>query len=287
MIRVAVEFNYSEVNYSSSCCGYPPSKTPPYPPVSLLPSPPHPPTISVSSEDRSFSSTLPVSPINNRQEVNQAAQAGEHGGRQVDLVRTGVLVLLQGAERVATRLVDHDTYGRQVEHGGGHVMRQVGGQPALPSQERDEVLLVQEGEEEKIEGEEPEEDCDEQDEVAGSFVFVGGDGDPQPGTEHNLQDPDDSQKTLEELQDILPHLRLGRLGWHLSPPPVTLGPFFPDRAGAFCQLQTAGGKDGQKKVEITGVGGRVCGPTMKPKVDKLRFFKKGTLCSFHSPGVLK
>lgn len=194
-----------------------------------------------------------------------------------------MLVLLQGAERVATRLVDHDTYGRQVEHGGGHVMRQVGGQPALPSQERDEVLLVQEGEEEKIEGEEPEEDCDEQDEVAGSFVFVGGDGDPQPGTEHNLQDPDDSQKTLEELQDILPHLRLRRLGWHLSPPPVTLGPFFPDRAGAFCQLQTAGGKDGQKKVEITGVGGRVCGPTMKPKVDKLRFLKKRNSLFFPQP----
>lgn len=217
----------------------------PYPPHSLLPSPP-----SVLSDDRVFSSTLPARSINNRQEVSQAAQAGEHGSCQVDLVQTEVLVLLQVAVRVAIRLVDHDTYGRQVEHGGGHVVRQVGGQPALPSQQRDEVLLVQQGEEEKGEGEEPEEDCDEQDKVDGSFVFVCGDGDPQPGSEHNLQDADNSPKTLEELLDILPHLRLRRLGWHLSPPPVTLGPFFPNRAGAFCQLQTAGGNEGQK-VEIT------------------------------------
>lgn len=225
----------------------PPSSTPPslvaiYPP-------------SVPSDDRLFPPTLPVRPINNRQEVGQAAQAGEHGGCQVDLVQTEVLVLLQVAVRVAIRLVDHDTYGRQVEHGGGHVVRQVGGQPALPSQQRDEVLLVQEGEEEKGEGEEPEEDRDEQDEVDGAFVFVGGDGDPQPGSEHDLQDPDDSQKTLEELQDILPHLRLGRLGWHLSPPPVTLGPVFPNRAGALCQLQTAGEKMGKEWKEPGGRSG--------------------------------
>lgn len=193
-----------------------------------------------------LASTLSAPSINNRQDESQAAQAGKHGGCQVDLVQTEVLVQLQVAVRVPIRLVDHHTYRRQVEHGGGHVVRQVGGQPALSSQQRDEVLLVQEGEEEKGEGEEPEEDSDEQDEVDGSFVFVSGDGDPQAGSEHYLQDPDDSQKTLEELQDILPHLRLGRLGWHLSPPPVTLCPSFPNRAGAFCQLQTAGEKTGKK-----------------------------------------
>lgn len=234
VIRVAVELNYSEVNYSSSCCG-------PHAPLPVAIAPP-----SVPSDDRLFSPTLPARSINNGQEVSQAAQAGEHGGRQVDLVHTGVLVLLQVAVRVAFGLVDHDPYGRQVERGGGHVVRQVGGQPALPSQQRDQVLLFQQGEEEQGEGEEPEEDRNEQDEVDGSFVFVCGDGDTQPGPKHNLQDPDDSQKTLEELKDILPHLRLGRLGWHLSPPPVTLGPFFPNRAGAFCQLQTAGEKMGEK-----------------------------------------
>lgn len=132
--------------------------------------------------------------MNNRQEVGQTAQAGKHGSRQVDLVKTEMLVLLQGAECVPIRLVDHHTYGRQVKHGGGHVVRQVGGQPALPSQQRDEILLVQEGEEEEAKGEEPKEYCHEQDEVDRSIVFVGGDGDPQPGTEHNLQDPNDSQK---------------------------------------------------------------------------------------------
>lgn len=119
-------------------------------------------------------------------------------------------------------------------------MRQVGGQPALPAQQGDEVLLVQEGEEEKGEGEEPEEDSDEQDEVDGSVILVRSDGDPQPGSKHYLQDPHNSQKTLEELRDMPPIRRLGTLGLHLSPSPVTLGPFFPNRAGAFCQLQTAG-----------------------------------------------
>lgn len=138
--------------------------------------------------------------------------------------------------------MDHDTYGRQVKHGGGHVVRQVGEQPAFPSQQRDEVLLVQQREEEEGEGEEPKENCHEQDEVDRSIIFVGGDGDPQPGAEHNLQDPDDSHKAFEELQGILLHLRLVRLGLHLFPPPVTIGPLFPDRAGAFCQLQTAGEK---------------------------------------------
>lgn len=227
MTRVA----YSEVNYSSSCYGY---QAPSLPVAITLPE--------VPSDDRLFSPTLPARSINNRQEVRQTAQAGKHGGRQVDLVKAEVRVLLQVAVGVAIRLVDHDAYGRQVERGGGHVVCQVGGQPAFPSQQRDEVLLVQEREEEEGEGEEPEEDGHEQDEVDRSLVFVGGDGDPQPGTERNLQDPDDSQKTFEELQDILLHLRLWRLGWHLSPPPVTVGPFFPDRAGAFCQLQTAGKK---------------------------------------------
>lgn len=222
-----------------------------------IPDPPSLPSLlpPVSSDDRLFSPTLPARPINNRQEVRQAAQAGEHGGRQVDLVQTVVLVQLQIAVRVALRLVDHDPYGRHVEHGGGHVVRQVGAQPALSAQQRHQVLFAQEGEEEKGEGEEPEEHCDEQDEVDGSLVLVSGDGDPQPGSEDDLQDPDDSQKTLEELLDILPHLRLRSLGWHLSPPPVTLAPFFPNRAGAFCQLQTAGEKMGTKWMEQIGRAG--------------------------------
>lgn len=141
---------------------------------------------------------------------------------------------------MAIRLVDHDPDGRQVKRGGGHVVRQVGAQPALPSQQRNQVLLAQEGQEEEGEGQEPEQDSHKQDEVNRSLVFVGGDGDPEAGAESDLQDPDDPQKTSEELHCIPPHLRLGRLGWHLSPPPVTVGPFFPDRAGASCQLQTAG-----------------------------------------------
>lgn len=204
--------------------------------ISVLSSPP-----TRLTNDCLLASTLSAASINNRQDVNHAAQAGKHGGCQVDLVQTVVRVQLEVAVRVAARLVDHDTDGRQVERGGGHVVRQVGGQPALSSQQRDEVLFVQEGEEEKCQGEEPEEDSDEQDKVDRSFVFVRGDGDPQPGSEHYLQDPDDSQKTPEELRDIPPHLRLGMLGWHLSPPPDNLGPSFPNRAGAFCQLQTAGG----------------------------------------------
>lgn len=199
-----------------------------------------------SSVDCLFSPALPAPPVNDRQEVSQAAQAGEHGGRQVHLVQAVVLVLVHGAVRVAIRLVDHDPDGRQVKRRGGHVVRQVGAQPALPSQERDQVLLTQEGQEEEGEGEEPEQDRHEQDEVNISLVFVGGDGDPEPGTEDNLQDPDDPQKAPEEPHDIPPHLRLGRLRWHLSPPPVTDGPFFPDRAGAFCQLQTAGKDSGMQ-----------------------------------------
>lgn len=199
----------------------------------------------VPSVDRLFSSTLPAPSINNRQEVNQAAEAGEHGGRQVDLIQTQVLVLLQVAKRVAIRLVDHDPDGRQVKRGGGHVVRQVCAQPTIPSKQRDQILLVQEGEEEEGEGEEPEEDRDEQDKVDGAIVLVGGDGDPKSGSEHYLQDPDDSQKTLEELQDIPSHLRrLRRFGWHLSPPPVTLGPFFPQTGRVLCASCKQLGKRG-------------------------------------------
>lgn len=237
VIRIAFELNYSEVNYSSSCCGYP-LRTP-SPHV-------HHPSL-VPSDHRLLSSTLPARPINNREEERQAAQAGEHGGRQVDLVQAGVLVVLQVAVRVAMRFMDHHADGRQVEHGSGHVVRQVGAQPALPAQQRHKVLLVQEGEEEKGEGEEPEQDSNKQDEVDGAFIFVSGDGDPEPGSKKNLQDPEDSQKALYELQDIPPHLRLWRLGWHLSPPPITLAPFLASRAGAFCQLQTAGEKMVTKK----------------------------------------
>lgn len=193
-------------------------------------------TSPVSSDDRLLAPTLPARPINNRQEVRQAAQAGEYGGRQVHLVQTRVLVLLQVAVRVAIGLVDHDTYGRHVEQGGGHVVRQVGAQPALPSQQRHQVLLVQKGEEEEGEGEEPEEDSDEEDEVNGALILVGGDGDPQAGSEHDLQDPDDSQKTPKELEDVLPHLRLGRFWWHLSSLLLRSlsGSFFqPEQGGCF------------------------------------------------------
>lgn len=169
------------------------------------------------SEERLLSPTLPASPINNRYEVRAAAQTGEHGGRQVDLVQTGVRVLFQVAVGVALRLVDHDSDRRKVEQRGGHVVRQVGGQPALPSQQRHQVLLVQEGEEEEGEREEPEQHRHEQDEVDGALVFVGSDGDPQPGSEDDLQDPGDSPKAADGLQDVLPHLGLGRLGGHLSP----------------------------------------------------------------------
>lgn len=201
-----------------------------------------PPSLSIpaSSVDCLFSPEPSAPSINDRQEVSHTAQAGKHGGRQVDLVQAVVLVLFQVAVRVAIRLVDHDPDGRQVKRGGGHVVRQVGAQPALPSQQRDQVLLAQEGHEEEGEGQEPEQDRHKQDEVNRSLVFVGGDGDPEPGAESDLQDPDDPQKTPEELHHIPPHLRLGMLGWHLSPPPVTVGSFFPDRAGASCQLQTAG-----------------------------------------------
>lgn len=103
-----------------------------------------------------------------------------------------MLVLVQVAEGLALRLVDHDSNGWQIKRGGGHVVRQVGAQPALSSQQRNQVLLVQQGYEEQGEGEEPEEDSDEQDEVDGPPVLVGSDCDPQPGSEHDLQDPGDS-----------------------------------------------------------------------------------------------
>lgn len=214
---------------------------------------PVPPSLSTpaSSVDCLFSPALPAPTINDRQEVGQTAQAGKHGGRQVDLVQAEMRVLIQVAVRVAIRLVDHDPDGRQVKRGGGHVVRQVGAQPTLPSQQRDQVLLAQEGQEKEGEGQEPKQDSHKQDEVNRSLVFVGGDGDPEPGTESDLQDPGDPQKTPEELHHIPPHLRLGRLGWHLSPPPVTVGPFFPDRAGASCQLQTAG-KDRCNKTKKSG-----------------------------------
>lgn len=132
-------------------------------------------------------------------------------------------------------------------------MRQVGVQPAVPSQQRHQVLLVQQGDEEQREGEEPEEHGHKEDEVDGALVLVGGDGDPQSGAEHNLQDPGDPQETPQELEDVRPHLWLGSLGWHLSPPDtlVTLVTLFiliiyPDRAGALCQLQPAGEKMNKK-----------------------------------------
>lgn len=152
-----------------------------------------------ASEDRSLPPTLPAPPINNAQQVSHAAQTGEHGGRQVHLVQAGVRVLVQVAVGVALRLVDHDADGGQVEQCGGHVVRHVGARPARAPQQRDQVLFVQEGEKKQREGEEPEEHRHEQHEVNGALVFVGSDGDPQPGSEHDLQDPDDPQEAPEEL----------------------------------------------------------------------------------------
>lgn len=191
--------------------------------------------------------TLSARSKNNGQEVSQAAEAGEHSGCQVDFVQTWMLVLRQVTEGVSIGIVDHDAYGRQVEHRGEHVVRQVGARPAIPSQQRHEVLLVQQGEEEKGQGEEPKEDSDEQHEVDRPPVFVGGDGDPQAGSEHDLQDPRNSHKTPEELQDVPPHLRLGRLGWHrsLSSSGHSRSTFSRTGRVLFCQLQTAGEKMGK------------------------------------------
>lgn len=168
------------------------------------------------SEYRLLPATLSARAVDHRHEVRQAAEAREHGGRHEDLVVAGVPVEIQVAERVAVRLVAHDSDDRQVEGGGGHVVRQVGAQPPLAAEQRHQVLLVQQREEEEGDGEEPEEHRNEQGEVDRALVLIGGDGHPQAGAECDLQDPHDPRETPEELEDVLPHLRLGRFAWHLS-----------------------------------------------------------------------
>lgn len=168
------------------------------------------------SEYRLLPATLPARAVDHGHEVRQAAEAREHGGRHEDLVVAGVPVEIQVAERVAVRLVAHDPDDRQVEGGGGHVVRQVGAQPPLAAEQRHQVLLVQQREEEEGEGEEPEEHRHEQSKVDRALVLVGGDGNPQAGAKGDLQDPHDPRETPEELEDVLPHLRLGRFARHLS-----------------------------------------------------------------------
>ncbi|KAJ8365343.1 hypothetical protein SKAU_G00141740, partial [Synaphobranchus kaupii] len=141
-------------------------------------------------------------------QIGSRAQAGEDRGDEVYLVHAVVLVVLQVAVRVLLRLVDHDPDGREVERSGRQVVNHVAEQPALPAHDRDEVLLVQQGEEEEGEREQPEEHGHEQDKVDGALVLVGGDGDPQAGSQHHLQHSQDPEGAPQELQEVLPRLRL-------------------------------------------------------------------------------
>lgn len=64
-----------------------------------------------ASDDRLLPSALPAGPVDHREQEGKTTQAGEHGGRQVDLVQTEMLILLHHAVGIAMRLVHHDSHG--------------------------------------------------------------------------------------------------------------------------------------------------------------------------------
>ena len=156
-----------------------------------------------------LSPSLPAASATGGDQVRGGVQAGERGRGEVDLVGAVVLVRLQVAVRVPLRFVDGDSHRGKVEQGGGQVVCDVAGQPALPAHQGDKVLLAQQSEEEEGEGEEPEKHRDEEHKVHGPLVLVGSDGDPQTGAQQDLEEAQDPVNAPENLHHTLPHLRLG------------------------------------------------------------------------------